>query len=84
MLSDVHVNEPPLPSASPSKPPARTTFGLIDASELPSWFTPYPYVRTGYRANFTPALCLHSIFYVHNETMNVWSELIPAVCFFFS
>ena len=81
MLSDVHVNEPPL-TASPSKPhTTRSRFELIDAADLPSWFTPYPYVRTGYRANFAPSLCLRSIFYVHNETINVWSELLPAVCF---
>ena len=81
MLSDVHVNEPPL-TASPSKPhTTRSRYELIDAADLPSWFTPYPYVRTGYRANFAPSLCLRSIFYVHNETINVWSELLPAVCF---
>ena len=49
--------------------------------ELPPWFTPYPFVLTSYRSGFSYRLCLASLFRLHNETLNVWSELAPAACF---
>jgi hypothetical protein len=49
--------------------------------ELPPWFTPYPFVLTSYRSGFSYRLCLTSLFRLHNETLNVWSELAPAACF---
>jgi len=59
----------------------RDTFELVDASQLPRWHTPYPHILTGYRTRFTPRLAWASLFRLHNETLNVWSELLPAAVF---
>lgn len=31
----------------------RTSFALVNSDELPPWFTPYPFVKTGYRVHFS-------------------------------
>ena len=41
------------------------------ASELPPWFSSYPYVQTNYRANYTARMCVRSMFQLHNETVNI-------------
>lgn len=53
------------------------------ASELPAWFTSYPYVETKYRVNYTAPMCARSIFEWHNETINIWTEFVPCVVFLF-
>jgi len=45
--------------------------------ELPDYFAPYPYIYTGYRVNFSWKLCWESMFKMHNETVNIWTEFIP-------
>ncbi|KAL1510195.1 hypothetical protein AB1Y20_006525 [Prymnesium parvum] len=65
--------------AQPSTP--RLTFELVSSDELPPWFTPYPFVRTGYRVHFSRLLSLKSLFRLHNETINIWTELGPALGF---
>lgn len=59
--------------------PQRTKYELVGADRLPPYHAPYDYVLGGYRANFTAALCVRSLFRMHNETVNVWSELLPCV-----
>jgi len=54
---------------------------LVDARALPTWFSPYPFIVTGYRVHFTHRLGLASLFRLHNETVNVYTELLPAVGF---
>lgn len=65
----------PKSSASPQLAQLRT------ANDLPPWFSPYPYVRTGYRVHFSAGLCLRSLWQLHNETLNVWTEFAPAIGF---
>ena len=69
------------PSAPPPEEHCTETFELVLQAQLPPWFTPYPFVLTSYRSGFSYRLCLASLFRLHNETLNVWSELAPAVCF---
>lgn len=69
------------PSAPPPEEQCTETFELVLQAQLPPWFTPYPFVLTSYRSGFSYRLCLASLFRLHNETLNVWSELAPAVCF---
>ena len=57
------------------------TFALVSQPELPPWFTPYPFIETGYRACFSYRLCWVSLFRLHNELINVWTELLPAAFF---
>ena len=59
----------------------RETFVLVTSEELPPWFTPYAYVSTGYRCHFSYPLMIRSLFRLHNETVNVWTELGPAIVF---
>ena len=35
----------------------------------------------GYRVDFTPRLCLYSLFRLHNETLNVYTHLVPSFVF---
>eukprot|EP00884_Botryococcus_braunii_P010567 jgi/Botrbrau1/19511/Bobra.0035s0011.1 len=49
------------------------------------WFDEAPpqlqfnkYIRSGYRAGLSPCQCVHSWFYLHNETGNIWSHLLAA------
>ena len=56
------------------------TWSTVKFSEAPPWYRFNEYIRTGYR----PALktfkdCFLSIFRIHNETVNIWSHLIPGV-----
>lgn len=69
------------PPHVPILQPQRRRFALITQDELPAWFTPYPYIVTSYRCDFTYRLALCSLFRIHNETINVWTELAPALGF---
>ncbi|KAJ5806781.1 hypothetical protein N7474_010373 [Penicillium riverlandense] len=53
---------------------------LLNSEDVPTWYAHNAYLRTGYRP-VTPStrLCFESLAYVHNETVNVYSHLIPAV-----
>ncbi|CAG8908876.1 unnamed protein product [Penicillium egyptiacum] len=56
---------------------------MLNCDEVPSWYAQNPYIRTGYRP-VTPSIprCLSSLRYLHNETVNVYSHLIPATIAF--
>ena len=60
----------------------RTVYATTSCDDLPSYFLAYPNIIGGYRVNFTAQLCAKSLFKWHNETLNVWSEFIPALMFF--
>lgn len=68
--------------APPLKEPgrARSQPRLLKSQDVPTWYAHNPYIRTGYRP-VTPSarLCFESLAYLHNETVNVYSHLIPAV-----
>ncbi|KAJ5605224.1 hypothetical protein N7510_010378 [Penicillium lagena] len=53
---------------------------LLNSEDVPTWYAHNTYIRTGYRP-VTPSarLCFESLAYLHNETVNVYSHLIPAV-----
>ena len=56
------------------------TFNFED---IPPWMQNDPFIRRGYRKQlnlFTE--CFRSLFYLHNESINTWSHLLAAVCFF--
>jgi adiponectin receptor len=70
-------DSPLLKEPSPSGP------RLLNRDEVPSWYAQNPYIRTGYRP-VTPSIsrCLSSLVYLHNETVNVFSHLVPATIAF--
>lgn len=54
---------------------------LVVCSALPGYYTPYAWVITGYRCELSAAQCARSLLQWHNETLNVWTELVPAALF---
>ncbi|OAL72376.1 hypothetical protein A7D00_3375 [Trichophyton violaceum] len=54
----------------------------LSNKEVPHWLGESNYILTGYRVpcNST-ARCFYSWFYTHNETVNIYTHLIPAIGF---
>ncbi|CAG8953096.1 hypothetical protein HYFRA_00003291 [Hymenoscyphus fraxineus] len=53
---------------------------LLHWNELPEWLRRDPYIRLGYRRQLdTLTACFWSLFYLHNEFVNIWSHLLPAL-----
>ncbi|KAF1952685.1 HlyIII-domain-containing protein [Byssothecium circinans] len=55
---------------------------LCNYHELPEWYRHQesPYIVTNYRPpSNSYHSCIHSLTYLHNETMNVWTHLLPAI-----
>ena len=53
------------------------------SKQMPHWFYRVPHTRFGYR--YHPAMdacmCTKSLFQLHNQTMNIYTHLLPAVYF---
>ena len=52
---------------------------LVHMCDLPVWMQKDVYIRHGYRrpqASFRA--CVKSLFYTHNETVNIWSHLFTS------
>ncbi|KAK8025750.1 mPR-like GPCR protein [Apiospora arundinis] len=57
---------------------------LLNFDEIPEWAKDNKFVRGGYRPESgSVKKCVQSWFYLHNETVNIHSHLIPAVLLFF-
>jgi adiponectin receptor len=55
---------------------------LLSYDDLPTWYQDNEYIRRGYRpVSNSTTLCLGSWTYIHNETFNIYSHLIPALLF---
>ncbi|EHY59097.1 ADIPOR-like receptor IZH2 [Exophiala dermatitidis] len=55
---------------------------LLSYEELPEWHKDNHFMRTGYRPISNSCLsCAQSLGYLHNETLNIYTHLIPAVCY---
>ena len=55
---------------------------VVDWDDLPRWMQIDPYIRRGYRRELNSFhACLQSLFYSHNELINIWSHLIPALVY---
>ncbi|ETO26009.1 hypothetical protein RFI_11131 [Reticulomyxa filosa] len=56
--------------------------GIYDISEVADWYDDYQYVLFGYRQFYTlGALCRNALTTIHNETMNIYTELIPGIVY---
>ncbi|KAF2494612.1 mPR-like GPCR protein [Lophium mytilinum] len=57
-----------------------STRRLLNRDQVPSWYAHNAYIRTGYRPVTTSThLCFRSLTYPHNETVNIYSHLVPTV-----
>ncbi|KAH7131520.1 mPR-like GPCR protein [Dactylonectria estremocensis] len=55
---------------------------LIFWDDLPAWRRDNGYITSGYRQSHSSyAHSFRSLFYLHNETVNIWSHLLGAVVF---
>ncbi|KAJ1965368.1 hypothetical protein H4R35_007068, partial [Dimargaris xerosporica] len=55
---------------------------LLTLDELPAWMHDNAYILSGYRPPLlTYRRCFGSLFYLHNETGNIYSHLVGAVLF---
>lgn len=54
---------------------------LYRLEDIPAYMAENPYILSHYRAFYTTARCLTSIFRLHNETVNIWSHLIGVAVF---
>ncbi|KAI1820720.1 mPR-like GPCR protein [Xylaria intraflava] len=53
--------------------------GLVSYEELPAWHQDNPFIRRGYRPiSRSTVACLRSWGFLHNETLNIYTHLIPA------
>ncbi|KAG5290906.1 hemolysin-III family protein [Histoplasma capsulatum G186AR] len=57
----------------------RTKYRLLTATEVPPWYAHNSFLLTGYRpVTRSTRLCLESLRCLHNETVNIYSHLVPA------
>jgi adiponectin receptor len=64
--------------ASPTPTPARAPLQKFE--DLPVWYQDNPYVRAHYRpVSYSSFACLYSWTYLHNETLNIYTHMIPAI-----
>ncbi|EWZ77817.1 hypothetical protein FOXG_20922 [Fusarium oxysporum f. sp. lycopersici 4287] len=82
-LSSLQTPEPTSDAVSESGKAARPI--LLSYDQMPKWFRQESnkYILSGYRdisGSFITSLC--SLSYLHNESVNIYSHLIPAVFFF--
>jgi len=54
---------------------------LISIKELPAWYPVNPYVREGYRPPMNVVDTLQTLFQWHNETLNIYTHLLPGLYF---
>jgi adiponectin receptor len=58
---------------------------LIAYEELPAWYQDNKHILQGYRPeSLSMSACFMSWTYLHNETFNIYSHLIPAIIFMFA
>jgi len=47
--------------------------------ELPDYYNGYPFIPYGYRIDFGYVGAIKSVLSWHNETVNMWTEIIPCI-----
>jgi adiponectin receptor len=58
---------------------ALPTQGQLSNKEVPLWYT-QPFIHTGYRPVMNSVkFCFQSLTYMHNESVNIYSHLVPAI-----
>src|SRR4051794_37739504 len=78
-LTESVTIESPLISLFPAYSEKLLPLRVIHLSDLPLWMRKDSYIRHGYRrpqASFRA--CFNSLFYTHNETINIWSHLLTS------
>lgn len=59
---------------------AESSLKLLSYNELPEWYKDNEFIHTGYRPiSFSTQACFASWLYLHNETVNIYSHLLPGI-----
>ena len=53
---------------------------MVEYHRTPLYFR-NPFIHHGYRVHFSFLACIASSFYLHNETLNIWTAILPALWF---
>ncbi|KAB5578876.1 hemolysin-III related-domain-containing protein [Coniochaeta sp. 2T2.1] len=65
-----------------TSPTPKDRLKLLTYDEIPDWYQDNQYVLTGYRpVSGSVRLSIRSWFYIHNESINIYTHLVPAVAF---
>lgn len=60
--------------------PPEMPYKLLTRDQVPPWYAHNTYILTGYRpVTKSIPLCIRSLAYPHNEIVNIYSHLIPAI-----
>lgn len=60
-------------------PPRPKRRSLLSSKEIPAWYSE-PFIYSGYRPILlSTKSCFRSLAYLHNETINIFSHLLPAL-----
>ena len=95
MASSLSQRKQPIVKVEPSynnshtgplrQPAIRGRLRLVSYDEIPAWYQDNEYIRHGYRPESASAsACFASWGYLHNETFNIYSHLVPAILFLFA
>ncbi len=58
---------------------------ILHYDQIPEWMKADPYIKRGYRCQLNSFYeCFRSLFYLHNESVNIWSHLLPAFIYLVS
>lgn len=72
----------PHTSANGAKPPT-TKPKLLSFNEIPGWYQDNEHIRHGYRpVSGSASTSFASWRYMHNESVNIYSHLVPCIAFF--
>ena len=53
---------------------------ILHYDQLEKWMKTDPHIKLGYRRQLGSFCdCFWSLFYLHNESVNIWSHLVPAI-----
>ncbi|XP_050547044.1 progestin and adipoQ receptor family member 3-like isoform X2 [Daktulosphaira vitifoliae] len=58
------------------------TYSLLEYHEVEPYLQSNPYITSGYRNKLSTKKCIESIFWLTNETINIWSHLFGWMLFF--
>ncbi|KAI1773073.1 mPR-like GPCR protein [Hypoxylon cercidicola] len=69
-----------IPTSEKSQDHHHSPPALLSFDEIPAWYQDNPHIRGGYRpVSHSARACFASWTYAHNETMNIYTHLVPAV-----
>lgn len=73
-------SQPPAVAATVLEQPPQIIKRLLHWDDLPHWQQDNHHIHTGYRpASFSFLVSFQSLAYLHNETVNIYSHLLPAL-----